>query len=194
MAGPIVVSSVILPANSETFLLKDSKTLTVAQRNQAYKWIIKNCQYSFGILNHRVIDQKNIYQTTLLAMKRSVLQLFATTQKLPSLILVDAMPLSLANTTYKNIDIHHFPFGESVSSSIAAASIVAKVKRDEIMKKMDEIFPGYAFAIHKGYQTQKHIDALDVKGPSIIHRQTYLKKYFIKTQEKAHENQQLMFF
>ena len=125
-------------------------------------------------------------------MRRAALQLFATHKVIPQKILVDAMPLNLSETIYKKIPIDYFPFGESISSSIAAASIVAKVTRDNILKRLDSIFPGYSFDCHKGYQTKKHVQALDAHGKSLIHRNTYLKKYFIKKRNE-NEKQQSMF-
>ena len=192
LAGPVVVSSVILFPNKKSHLLKDSKELSKGQLNRAYSWIINNCWYSYSVINNRIVDKKNIYKTTLCAMKRATLQLLASSRKQPQTILVDAMPLSLANTPYDNIEIKYFPFGESVSSSIAAASIIAKVKRDKIMKKLDMVFPGYALELHKGYQTNKHINALDIYGSSIIHRNTYLKNYF-QSKKEVYEKQQSMF-
>ena len=192
LAGPVVVCATILFPNTRSNLLKDSKDLSPSQMYKVYQWIVKNSWHSISIFNHRFIDKFNIYQTTLSAMKRAVLQLFSSTLMSPDLILVDAMPLSLQHTRYNKIPIEHFPFGESRSTSIAAASILAKVKRDSIMKQFDIIIPNYAFALHKGYQTKKHIDMLDRKGHSIIHRQTYLRKYKEKIKEKS-EKQQLLF-
>ena len=192
LAGPVVVSAVILFAQKKSSLLKDSKILSKVEMKKAYSWIIRNSCYSVGILSHRFVDKNNIYQSTLSAMKRATLQLLSTHKIIPQKILVDAMPLTLSQTAYENIPVEYFPFGEHVSSSIAAASIIAKVTRDNILKRLDSVFPGYSFNSHKGYQTKKHVEALDFLGKSLIHRDTYLKKYFLNKRNKD-EKQQSMF-
>lgn len=141
LAGPLVTAAVILPEGKTHRLLKDSKVMTLQERLDAYKWITKNCYYGYGIVNHRVIDSHNIWHATLIAMKKALMHTLATSPRLPQVVLVDAMPLSLFDTGYKEIPVHYFPFGESKSSSIAAASIIAKVKRDMLMGKMDALFP-----------------------------------------------------
>ncbi|MGB8366860.1 MAG: ribonuclease HII, partial [Candidatus Babeliales bacterium] len=151
LAGPLVTAAVILPTNKTSRLLKDSKLLTESGRLKANKWIIKHCWYGIGIVHNRLIDQHNIWHATLIAMKKALVNLLATYPHLPAAILIDAMPLNLSDTSYKSIPIHYFPKGEQKSSSIAAASIIAKVHRDQIMRKFDSIFPDYKLAYHKGY-------------------------------------------
>ena len=93
-------------------------------------------------------------------------------------IVIDAMPLKLAaEHMHPELSLHHFNYGETLSSSIAAASIVAKVTRDRIMTELASSFPLYNFAQHKGYGTQEHIQALKAHGPSSIHRKTFIKNF-----------------
>ncbi len=174
LAGPLVTAAVILPTNCSYRLLKDSKEMTHEERVKADRWIRKHCLYSYGIVHHRLVDKHNIWQATLIAMRRAVINLFARIDQTPCAILVDAMPLKLQGTPYADIPIHHFPFGEKKSSSIAAASIIAKVKRDHIMSNMDTLFPNYHWNSNKGYGTAHHKDAIKQHNPTIIHRVTYL--------------------
>ncbi|MCK5632455.1 ribonuclease HII [bacterium] len=191
LAGPLVTGAVILPAGSKHPLLKDSKILTEKERLCAYNWIIKNSWYSIGIVNSKTIDQKNIWQATLIAMKKAVLQLLATCPQDPTFFLIDAMPLKLSDTDYKNIPIIHAPKGESWSCSIAAASIVAKVTRDRLMKVFDPLFPGYNLTQHKGYGTKKHREAIQRLGATIIHRKSFLKNILKKEKDESNEQQTL---
>jgi ribonuclease HII len=176
LAGPVVTAAVILPIGKAPTLLKDSKTLSLEQRIQGYKWITKHCWYSYGIIHHRIIDKVNIWHATLIAMKRAVIQLLSRFPIPPNQILIDAMPLDLSNTIYNTIKIDYFPFGESKSSSIAAASIIAKVKRDTMMIRSNHILPGYNMDKHKGYSTPKHKKYIRAGNRSIIHRLSYLRR------------------
>ena len=180
LAGPLVTGTVILPQGTTFRFLKDSKVMSEEEREKAYDWITQNCFYSTAITSHRQIDKLNIYQSTLLTMKKSLLQLL---QSVPfehekiKYILVDAMPVSLSTLDfYKNIDIKFFDKGESLSSTIAAASIVAKVTRDRLMKRINEIFPKFNFSENKGYGTADHVKGLKELGPTIIHRTTFITK------------------
>lgn len=177
LAGPLVVAAVILFADNRLKSLKDSKILTKDKLLKISPRIIKNSWHSFAIVNNTDIDQLNIYNATLIAMRQAILNLFATCPKLPKTILVDALPLNLKNTAYEGIEIHNFTKGESLSRSIAAASIIAKVKRDSLMTLYDNVLPGYNFAQHKGYGTKTHQNALFSNGDSILHRQSFLKKF-----------------
>lgn len=176
LAGPLVTGAVILPPHKNSRLLKDSKLLTFEERERAFRWISQHAWYGIGMVNHRIIDSHNIWQATLIAMKRGLINLLAVSPFLPKAILVDAMPLKLADTDFKNIPVYHFPKGESLSSSIAAASIVAKVTRDRLMSKMDPLIPGYLLGQHKGYSTKKHMAAVQELNRSIIHRLSFLNK------------------
>ena len=182
LAGPLVTAAVILPPNTTYRLLKDSKEMTHEERIKAAQWITKNCLYSYGIVHHRLIDTHNIWHATLIGMRRAMMNLLATYPHKPHAIVVDAMPLKLTGSCYADIPVHHFPFGEKKSSSIAAASIIAKVKRDEMMQITDRIFPNYAWHTNKGYGTAEHKNALDMHGATVIHRKTFLKN-ILRTSE-----------
>lgn len=191
LAGPLVTAAVIIPANKHMPLLKDSKILTLEERLKAARWITKHCWYGIGIVHNRLIDERNIWQATLGCMKRSLVQLLATSPHLPQAILVDAMPLNLLDTAYRDIPVYYFPKGETLSTSIAAASIIAKVTRDEIMERLGPVFPGYAFDQHKGYGTKTHRRAIQEFDSSIIHRQSYL--HDLSPDESDHAYQQTLF-
>lgn len=195
LAGPVVIAAVILPPNTTYRLLKDSKEMTHEERVKAAQWITKNCYYSYGIIHHRLIDTHNIWHATLMGMRRAVMNLLATCPHKPHSIVVDAMPLKLYNSCYADIPVYHFPFGEKKSTSIAAASIIAKVKRDAMMQHMDRHFPNYAWHTNKGYGTPEHKAALSVHSSVILHRKTYLKNLILTTQaeEIEQEIQQLLF-
>jgi ribonuclease HII len=190
LAGPVVTAAAILLPNKKNPLLKDSKLLSHEELQKAYKWLTKNSFFSCAIVNHRDIDLYNIYYATLRAMKRSVAQLMNIGPKQPSTILIDAMPLTLAQTPYEHIDIFHFPFGERKSDSIAAASIIAKVKRDELMRIIARSFPNYHFEKHKGYATKLHQEAIELYGTSIIHRKTFLKDMAVIREAGDYADQQ----
>ncbi len=187
--GPVVVCALMLHKNKTHPLLKDSKILSAEERNEAAQWLKNNSWYSFGIINHALIDSINIYQATLLGMKRAYWNLmlhphvsqFTTTTP----VLVDAMPLFLDET----IIVHSFIRGESQSISIAAASIMAKVMRDELMQRLHAQFPLYAINTNKGYGTAQHAQALGNYGPSILHRKTFIQSQFpsFSNEDNSHE-------
>lgn len=170
-AGPLVTAAAILPQNARYHLLKDSKKLSQKELVLAYNWIIKHCWYSIGIANHRTIDRHNIYKTTQKTMKRAITQLLSTSSLQPKSIVIDAMPLQ-PETFYP--DIYYFTQGESKSTSIAAASIIAKVTRDRIMETLSNTFVPYSLQRHKGYHTELHQQALAHYGVSLIHRKTFI--------------------
>jgi len=176
LAGPLVTAAVILPPNTTYPLLKDSKIMTPIERTAACEWITQNCWYGIGIIHNRLIDERNILQATILAMKKALIHALATSPLLPTAILVDAVPLTLFDVGYQTIPVHHFTKGESKSSSIAAASIVAKVTRDDLMNKFATLFPSYHLEEHKGYGSQNHIAAISKHQYSIIHRTSFLNK------------------
>ena len=190
LAGPLVTAAVILPSGKAHRMLRDSKTMTEAERYKAYLWIKKHCFYGIGIASNRVIDRHNIWQATLIAMQRAVTNLMAIAPQTPAAILVDAMPLKMHDSIYRSIPVHHFPKGEQKSSSIAAASILAKVWRDELITRMSYSFPGYALEEHKGYATKKHQTSLNDQHISLIHRITFLKNEAQKKGELDEQQQQ----
>jgi len=136
LAGPVLASAVILPIGTK-YRFKDSKILTAKEREQDFLWITENAFYSTAIVSHTIIDKINIYQATVHAMKCAYIQLIDILPfEYPQLkyLIVDAVPLIInKNYTHSALEIHNFPFGESVSTSIAAASIVAKVTRDHLI-------------------------------------------------------------
>ncbi|MFC1843036.1 ribonuclease HII [Candidatus Dependentiae bacterium] len=179
IAGPLVTAAAILPINTTYPNLKDSKSMSQKELLTAYRWISNNGTFSIGIVSNNVVDKFNIRQATLIAMKKALIGILSQTENMyVSTILVDAMPVTLSNTAYKDIPVQYFEKGESKSISIAAASIVAKVTRDRIMGKLDALFPGYQLRNHKGYGTKVHKQALKKHKPTIIHRESFLNKTF----------------
>jgi len=183
LAGPVLSCAVILPPNTSYNRLKDSKQMSKKEREIAYKWIVKNCIVSIGIVHHRLIDKQNIYQATIFSMKKSLSGIISIIKKNPDVILVDAIEEQFSDIVTKNSTVHAFTHGESYSRSIAAASIVAKVTRDEIMDNLHSAYAQYNFDLHKGYGTKKHIALLDIHGESLVHRKTFLRNYYQKKQD-----------
>ncbi len=179
LAGPVVTAAVILFPFATHPLLKDSKILSENKRLEAAQWILKNSWSSYGIIDSTEIDRINIYKATQEAMRQAVYGLFS--QKIgpwhTEIILIDAMPLTVP-FLFPMPEILSFPYGESRSISIAAASILAKVKRDKLITRMGKSFPGYSLEEHKGYGTTGHQQALQLKGASLIHRTTFIKNFF----------------
>jgi ribonuclease HII len=181
-AGPLVACAAMLHPNAKHRLLKDSKLLTRDELETAYAWIIKHSWYGIGMINPRTIDTHNIYRATQQAMCRALAQLKALTPHNPSHILIDAMPVTQHSFHAETL---YFIKGESKSTSIAAASIIAKVTRDRLMEKMSTSFPRYGLAKHKGYCTVEHRAAITTYRPSLIHRLTFIHE------SDAHEQQTL---
>lgn len=170
LAGPVCAAAVILPPNAEIPGLNDSKKLSDKKRRELYP-IIKEQAIAYGIAfaDHREIDEINILQATFLAMERAINQLSVK----PELALIDGNRAKDFGVPLETV-VH----GDSLSASIAAASVLAKVTRDDYMLKMAEEYPGYDFEIHKGYGTKAHYEALTRLGPCPIHRMTFLKKFY----------------
>jgi len=182
LAGPLVVAATILPQNCKYPLLLDSKKITANQRDTAFDWISKNCIYSVSYITPKIIDEINIYQATILAMNKAIIQLFGSISKEQfekvKYLLIDAVPLQIPTSSKpQTLEIYNFNYGETYSKSIAAASIVAKVIRDRLMTQINNIFPNYGFEEHKGYGTTKHLKALNIQEKSIIHRNSFLKNF-----------------
>jgi ribonuclease HII len=171
LAGPVVVAATMLFVNKTSRLIKDSKDMNAEEREKAYRWILKNSISTTAIIDHKLIDKHNIYQATLLGMKRAVSQLLTQLKTPPHCIVVDAMPLTLQCFAG---DIYHFIYGESKSTSIAAASIIAKVTRDRIMTELSNSIPGYGFESHKGYAIPGHKAKIRELGATIIHRNSFI--------------------
>ncbi len=168
-AGPVVTASVILPNDIVIPYVNDSKKVPEKIREELYDIILDVAvSYSFGIKDEKFIDEYGIKDADLLAMRDAVLGLNVPAD----MVLVDAFQIP-------DLDIKQVPItkGDTISQSIAAASIIAKVKRDRFMDEMDAKYPEYGFAKHKGYGTAEHIAAIKKYGPCPIHRRSFIKKY-----------------
>lgn len=170
LAGPVCAAAVILPPNAQIPGLNDSKKLTDKKRRELFP-IIKEMAISYGIgyASHEEIDQINILQATYLAMERALAQLDIK----PDLALIDGNRAKDFGIPVKTV-----VKGDSLSASIAAASVLAKVSRDDLMLQLAEAYPQYGFEIHKGYGTKAHYESLRAHGPSPVHRMTFLKKFY----------------
>ena len=175
LAGPLVAAAVILDPNQTIEGLNDSKQLSSAKRKQLQKEIEKKAiAFSYCFVDENTIDRINIYQASKLGMLEAIKNLNVK----PDYILSDAMPLPESNLPFDAIIK-----GDTLSASIAAASIIAKEIRDEYMIKMDDRYPGYDFKHNMGYPTPKHLEALKQIGICKIHRKTYKPvKAVIETQ------------
>ena len=170
LAGPVCAAAVILPANVEIPGLNDSKKLSDKKRRELFPIIQETAiAYAIAMVDHETIDSINILQATYLAMKNAIAELSVR----PELALVDGNRSSDFGVPVETV-VH----GDSLSASIAAASVLAKVTRDDYMLQMAQAYPGYGFEIHKGYGTKAHYEALRNLGASPIHRMTFLKKFY----------------
>ena len=164
LAGPVVAAAVILPKNIEDLGFDDSKKLSASKREEIYRLIQeKAIAIGIGIVDADIIDQVNIYQASRLAMQQAVSELKIQ----PAYLLIDATKIDV-NTPQIGIIK-----GDAKSISIAAASIVAKQVRDQMMQEFDELYPGYDFSNNAGYGTPKHLEGLKSKGICPIHRKTF---------------------
>lgn len=169
LAGPVVTAAVILPKDCKILYLNDSKQLSEKKREELYDIIMSEAvSVSLGYNSPERIDEINILQATLEAMRNSVLNLSVC----PDVLLNDAV-------TIPGIPIKQVPIikGDAKSVSIAAASIVAKVTRDRMMVEYDKVYPEYNFASNKGYGSQEHIEALKKYGKTPIHRDSFIKNF-----------------
>jgi len=149
-------------------LIRDSKLLSEKQRWEAYKWILENAvAWGIGIVSHREIDEMGIRMASLLAMEKAVQEM----SQVPDVILIDGR--DIMNPSRINIYQEAIVKGDRDIFSIATASIIAKVTRDEIMKKIDKKFPQYDFAKHKGYGTMEHRKCIEKYGLCEIHRKSF---------------------
>jgi len=170
LAGPICAAAVILPAHLELPGLTDSKKLTDKKRRELFPLIQEQAiAYGIGFATEQEIDEINILQATFLAMQRALDQLSVR----PDLALIDGNREKDFGLPVKTV-----VKGDSLSANIAAASILAKVTRDNLMVEMAEKYPQYGFEIHKGYGTKAHYAALREFGASPIHRMSFLKKFY----------------
>lgn len=165
LAGPVVAAAVILPPDSSLDGVADSKALTARQRRRVYERIVPEAlAVGIGVTSAALIDSVNILRATHLAMRQAVEAL----QPPADFVLVDGLPVpGLAPRCEAVVD------GDRLCYCVAAASIVAKVWRDRIMQRLEEIYPGYGFARHMGYGTPEHLAALEALGPCPVHRMTF---------------------
>jgi len=170
LAGPVVVGVVIMPEDSMIEGVNDSKKVSEKKREKLYDQITEEAiSWGVGIVDQEEIDEINILNAT----KKAVTMAISKLKTKPELILVDALT---------GIDTLGIPYesiikGDAKEYSIAAASIIAKVTRDRIMRKWDEVYPEYGFAGHKGYGTAAHIKAIKEYGPCVLHRKTFIKNF-----------------
>ena len=172
LAGPVCAAAVILPADIEIPGLNDSKKLSDKQRRELFP-VIKEKAVAYGVAfaTETEIDDINILQATFLAMRRAVDML----EEKPDMLLIDGNRSCDFGVPAKTV-VH----GDSLSASIAAASILAKVTRDDYMQQQAEVYPQYGFDVHKGYGTKAHYAALENYGHCPIHRMSFLKKFYGK--------------
>lgn len=169
LAGPVVAAAVILPKGMIIEGVDDSKKLSEVQRENLFDVIKeKALSYEVAVVNEKLVDEINILNATKKAMADAINQL----NPVPDCILLDAVKLD--NITVKQVPIIK---GDSLSLNIAAASILAKVTRDRLLKEYDSQYPEYGFAIHKGYGTPQHISAIKKNGLCPIHRLSFVKNF-----------------
>ena len=170
LAGPVCAAAVILPPELEIPGHNDSKKLTDKKRRELYDVITAQAvTYGIAFASEQEIDEINILQATFLAMERAMQKLSPPSE----LALIDGN-----RAKDFGLPVRTIVKGDSLSASIAAASILAKVTRDRLMEEYDAQYPQYGFAVHKGYGTKRHYEALREFGPSPIHRRTFLKKFY----------------
>ena len=165
LAGPVVAAAVILPEGCQIEGVNDSKKLTESKRNFLFDLIMEQAvSVGVGLSDSQTVDRINILQATLRAMESAVAELAPS----PDCLLIDGISRTSLNVYQKTVKK-----GDSLSCSIAAASIIAKVTRDRLMEAFDKEYPGYGFAAHKGYGAKTHLEAIRRLGPTPIHRLTF---------------------
>ena len=170
LAGPVCAAAVILPWNLEIQGLNDSKKLTDARRRELFPVIReKALAYGIAFASPQEINEINILQATFLAMERALPQLSVK----PDLALIDGN-----RSREFGLPVETVVKGDARSANIAAASILAKVTRDDYMIEQSKLYPAYGFEVHKGYGTKRHYAALEEFGPCPIHRASFLKKFY----------------
>ena len=176
LCGPVVAASVIFDKKIFHPQINDSKKISEKTRNELFDWIIENCSsYGIGIVDHKKIDEINILQASLKAMKIAVQSL----KHEPHLVLIDGN-----KSIQSKIPANTIIKGDSKSFSIAAASILAKVTRDRMMTKLAEEYPGYGWERNKGYATREHVAAIKRLGITPHHRNTFLKNIIAEMQRE----------
>ena len=172
LAGPVCAAAVILPMGLEIPGLTDSKKLTDKKRRELFPIIKEQAiAYGIGIASHEEIDEINILQATYLAMERAMQQLSVR----PDIAMIDGN-----RAKDFGLPVRTVIKGDSLSANIAAASILAKVTRDDLMTELALQYPEYGFDVHKGYGTKAHYEALRNYDASAVHRKSFLKKFYGK--------------
>ncbi len=175
LAGPVVAAAVIFDKKTFHKEINDSKKIPEKKRDELYNWILGNClSFGIGIIGHEEIDEINILQASLKAMKIAAAQL----SPIPNLILIDGNKSFISDIKTKTV-----VKGDAKSFSIAAASIIAKVTRDRIMREAHNEFPEYLWNQNKGYPTLAHREAVKKFGASPFHRKTFLRKLFAEEED-----------
>ena len=170
LAGPVCAAAVILPRDLQIEGLNDSKKLTDKRRRALFDVITAQAvSYGIAFASEQEIDEINILQATFLAMRRALDQLSVR----PAIVLIDGN-----RETDFGLPVRTIVKGDSLSANIAAASVLAKVTRDDFMLEQAQRYPQYGFDIHKGYGTRAHYEALRQHGPCPIHRRSFLKKFY----------------
>ena len=170
LAGPVCAAAVILPPHLQIPGLNDSKKLSDKRRRELFPEICEQAlAYGIAFATEGEVDEINILQATFLAMERALSQLKVR----PDLVLIDGNRQKDFGLPVKTV-----VKGDSLSANIAAASVLAKVTRDDWMIRQAQLYPKYGFEIHKGYGTRAHYAALEAHGPCPIHRMTFLKKFY----------------
>ena len=170
LAGPVCAAAVILPKHLEIPGLTDIKKLSDKNRRELFPLIQEQAvAYGIGFSSEQEIDEINILQATFLAMKRALAQLNGQAD----FALIDGN-----RETDFGLPVKTVVKGDSLSANIAAASVLAKVSRDDVMLELAKQYPAYGFDVHKGYGTRAHYAALEAYGPCPIHRMTFLKKFY----------------
>ena len=184
LSGPLVTAAVILPHTIWLPGLNDSKKVTAARRETLYQEILEQAvSVTVSILGPREIDHLNIYQ----AAKKAMTLCLTHLKVRPQAAITDAMPLEIPGMTVEDV-IH----GDSRSAAVAAASIIAKVTRDHLMEKLDQQYPQYGFAKHKGYGTAQHLQAILDCGPCPWHRRSYEPMKSMELKEEGVSENQLL--
>ncbi len=168
LAGPLAVCACVMPYSVPVLGIDDSKKLSETKREELYEKITAVADYCVVLIDEQTIDKINILEATKLGMKRAIEGLKIA----PDLALIDAVKGLDISVPYKSIIKC-----DAESYATAAASIIAKVTRDRLMYKLDEVYPDYGFAQNKGYGTAKHIEALKIKGYCPSHRQSFIKNF-----------------
>ena len=174
LAGSVVVGAVVMPKDSMLEFMNDSKKVTEKRRELLYEEIVNtSLAYGIGIISQEEIDKINILNATKKGLHEALGQVIEKLKQKPDIIIVDALrEIDTFGITYESIIK-----GDATCYSISAASILAKVTRDRIMTEWDKIYPQYGFAMHKGYGTAKHIQAIKEYGPCPLHRRSFITHF-----------------